>query len=67
MASAAADWALFLAASLALPSDGFLDSGDMASMIDWEPEPLAPSSPRAVPPRMPPEPEVVSDTLAGAK
>ena len=36
-------------------------------MIDCEPEPLAPSSPSDVPPRMPPEPEVVADTLAGAK
>ena len=30
-----------------------------------EPELLAPSSPRAVPPRMPPEPEVEAETLAG--
>ena len=32
-----------------------------------EPAPLAPASPSAVPPRMPPEPEVVWLTLAGAK
>ena len=36
-------------------------------MTDWEPELLEPSSPSEVPPRMPPEPDVVAETLAGAK
>ena len=43
-----------------------------ASGASWlttaeEPSFLAPSSPSAVPPRMPPDPEVDSETLAGAK
>ena len=42
-------------------------SGASCSITDMEPELLGPSSPSAVPPRMPPDPEVVSDTLAGAK
>ena len=37
------------------------------SITAMEPEPFTPSSPRAVPARMPPEPEVVCDTAAGAK
>jgi hypothetical protein len=36
-------------------------------ITDIDPELLAPSSPSDVPPRMPPEPDVVADTLAGAK
>jgi len=36
-------------------------------MMEVEPADLAPSSFRAVPPRIPPAPEVESDTVAGAK
>ncbi len=66
-ASVEASRAISLAASVWVPSLGLRDSGAISSTIDCDPAAIAPSSPKAVPPRMPPEPEVLSDTLAGAK
>jgi len=64
------DWSAGLAAlapSLDLPSLGWRESGLASWTIDCEPFCLVPSLPSAVPARMPPEPEVVAETLAGAK
>ena len=68
--SMAACWAVL--ASWGLPSPrpvwpaGWL-SGAIWSITVIEPLLLTPASPRAVPPRMPPEPLVDCETLAGAK
>jgi hypothetical protein len=68
IASVEASWAsAALAPSELLPSSGLRDSGDNSWITEEEPFDWAPSLPSAVPPRMPPEPEVVSETLAGAK
>jgi hypothetical protein len=56
-----------LPASLLSPSFGLREEGASSSITSDEPALLEPSLPRAEPPRMPPAPEVVSETLAGAK
>ena len=52
---------------LAQPIAQISIAGAADSKIGVAPFCIAPTSPKAVPPRIPPEPEVEADTLAGAK